>query len=132
MKKLAIILFGTSLLVAGGVLFVFSHRAREGKPVASLHRYELAKEPTLLTEELAAAYANRALIQDGFDTNRWHPVHDRRIDEWGIPAGAFAVRNRNNSNHVCIAFTCDQMPAPRFLSVFLLGKVVMCETSVPD
>jgi hypothetical protein len=133
-KKLAVIFLGAGLLVAAAVAFVRSHydRDSDGKPIESLHRYELPAEPMSLTEELAIAYANTALIQDGLDTNFWHAVHDRRIDEWGTPGGTFAVRNKANSNHVCIAFRCDQVPAPRFVSVYLFGKVVMCQSSVPD
>ena len=120
------------MLVVGAVAFICTHRDRDGKPIESLYRYELPSEPPSLTEALAMSYANKALTQDALATNLWHPGHDRRIDGWGTPAGAFAIRNKNNSNHVCIAFRCDQVPAPRFISVYLLGKVVICESSVPD
>src|SRR5262245_8399278 len=131
MKKLAIILVGASLLVGGAVALAFSHYYRHGKPIESLYRYELPDEPTSLTEELAMIYAQKALMQDGLSTNRWHPDHDRRTDAWGTPAGSFAVRNKNNSNHVCIAFRCDQMPT-RTISVYLFGKAVVCCSAVPE
>lgn len=131
-KKLAFIVIGAGLLAAGAAAFVGSHHESKRKPIESLYRYQVPTEPTSLTEDLAMAYANKALLQDGLSTNLWHAAHDRRTDNWGSAAGLFAVRNKNNSNHVCIVFSCAKAPAPRFVSVYLLGKVVMCTSSVPD
>jgi len=128
-KRLAIISLGIGLLVVGAIAFALLTHHKRGKPIASMYRFVLAQQPKLLTEELTMTYAKKALAQDGLDTNVWQPVHDSRLAGWGAPTDGFAVRNTNNSNHVCVAFKCGKTPT-RFVSVYLFEGVVICSSSV--
>jgi hypothetical protein len=121
-KKTTIILLGVSLLVVGGGAVVVLTREKEGKPIASMHRYVLSEQPKALTDELAVSYARQALGQDGLNTNAWQPVHDGRLAAWGRSTDGFGVRNTNNSNHVCIAFRSDATPLDS--CQFIFSKVV--------
>jgi len=128
-NKTIIILLGASLLVVGGGAVVLRNREKEGKPIASMHRYVLWEKPKALTEELALSYARQALAQDGLNTNLWQPVHDGRLTAWGKRTDGFAVRNPNNSNLVCIAFRSGETPT-RFVGVYLLEDILMCQSSI--
>ena len=129
MKTRVFILLGIILIAGVAVALGLRAYPRPGKPIVSLQRLMTTEPTKVLTDSLALNCARQALALDGLDTNLWRPVLDHRLAAWARSPEAFTARNRNNSNHVCIAFRRNNTPT-RFVSVYLVEGTITCQSSV--
>ena len=129
--QVSIILAVAGLLLVGIVLLPQAFdRALQTRFVGPEHVYQLPEQPPYLTEELAIAKGRETLARDGFDTNAWTLVPDRRSSAPDGRADLYFVRNTKNPNQGKFAVR-DASGARRFVHVQLEGDILTSCVVIP-
>jgi len=115
-------------LVVSFAAFLRFNAPRLHPPANPAHVFELREPPKFLTEELALAYANESLKQEGLNPADWRPVPDGRTHAPDGRVDAYLARTRGTPNRGVLLFTRGGL-SPKFVAVELKGSRVLCENA---
>lgn len=92
--------------------------------------YPLSEAPRFLTEELAIAKGAEALARNGFGTNAWTLVPDRRSIAPNGRADEYLVRNARNPNRGMLTFR-NGVGSQRLVQLELEGVQLRATVVIP-
>jgi hypothetical protein len=97
------------------------------------HAFEIDEVPRFLSEEMAIAYARKALSIEGFDEGSWEPRAEKEVrttDPNGRP-DKYSTRNSLNPNRVSMIFLNKAEKNARCVDVEMQDKRIVCAVTIP-
>lgn len=111
MKPRRLIIASILTLIALGVgsYVVAINRAIEARH-GPVHRFRVAADPALLTDEEAGRLAREVMTRDGYPEAAWRMMEDDRSKAPDGRPDRFLCRNADNPNHGVVAIHCEEPP----------------------
>lgn len=126
---LCVIVFVISVIV-GGLKLVYMN---EKNPRTTWYTFEVEEMPEFLTEEMAIAFARKALKLREFDDSMWE-IRERTESRTVDPNGRtdkYCSRNALNPNRASMIFVNRSKNEQRGVIVEMEEKRIVCSVSVP-